>query len=212
MPTDTEAHRMGESMAQIEFWLTTGSTYTYLSVNRIAGMAQDAGLGLVLRPFYLGRIFRQDGFWPFHPDTARTRYMWHDIARTARARGLHPKLPAPYPAPGVERANRLVWAAEEQGRGLDFLRASYRCWFEAGHPPGEEPSVSSSLAAAGLDAAATLARAESPEAEAALEAATEEARARGIFGAPSFLVAEELFWGDDRLEAAIAHASGRPAA
>lgn len=194
-------------MAQIEFWLTAGSTYTYLSVNRIRELAGEAGLKVVLRPFHLGRIFRQDGFWPFHPDTARTRYMWHDIARTARARGLHPKLPAPYPAPGVEQANRLVWAAEEQGRGLDFLRASYRCWFETGHPPGEEPSASTSLTAAGLDAAATLARAGSPEAEAALVAATEEARARGIFGAPSFLVGEELFWGDDRLEAAIAQAA-----
>ena len=83
-------------MSTIDFWLTAGSTYTYLSVNRIEDMAAQAGLRIRLSPFYLGRIFREDGFWPFHPDAARTAYMWRDIARLAQARGLRPKLPAPY--------------------------------------------------------------------------------------------------------------------
>lgn len=160
----------------------------------------------MLRPFYLGRLFREQGFWPFHPDTARTAYMWRDIARTARARGLHPRLPAPYPAPGVELANRLVWAAETRGQGLRLLNAFYRCWFEAGHPPGEEPSITASLAAVGLDGAAIRAQAESEAAHAAMAEATDQARAQGIFGAPSFVVQGELFWGDDRLEQAITRA------
>lgn len=195
-------------MSTIDFWLTAGSTYTYLSVHRIGDMAAQAGLRVRLRPFYLGRIFREDGVWPFHPDTARTAYMWRDIARLARARGLSPKLPAPYPAPATERANRIAWAAEEQGRGLAVLQAAYRAWFELGYLPGDEPSVTQSLNAAGLDPGAILSRAESPEAETALTAATAEARARGIFGSPSFVVGDELFWGDDRLEQAIAHARG----
>ncbi len=200
-------------MADLEFWLTAGSTYTYLTVSRIGPMAARAGLRLRLRPFYLGRIFREDGFWPFHPDTARTAYMWRDIARQAQARGLTPALPAPYPAPATERANRIVWAAEEeQGQGLAVLQHAYRAWFEEGHPPGEEPSLTRSLRGAGLEPAAILARADSPEAEAALVAATAEARARGIFGAPSFVAGEELFWGDDRLEQALAWAAGRGAA
>lgn len=198
---------MTTPMSTIDFWLTAGSTYTYLSVNRIGDMAAQAGLRIRLRPFYLGRIFREDGFWPFHPDTARTAYMWRDIGRLARARGLSPTLPAPYPAPATERANRIVWAAEEQGRGLAVLQAAYRDWFEFGHLPGDTPSATRSLHAAGLDPDAILSRADSPEAEAALTAATAEARAQGIFGSPSFVVGDELFWGDDRLPEAIAHAA-----
>ena len=197
-------------MQTLEFWMTAGSTYTYLSVNRIGAMTAQAGVRLRLRPFYLGRIFREDGFWPFHPGTARTTYMWRDIARLACERGLRPNLPAPYPAPATERANRVVWAAEEQQRGLAVLHAAYRAWFECGHLPGDEPSVTQSLRAAGLDPTAILSRADSPEAEAALTAATAEARARGIFGSPTFVVGDELFWGDDRLPQAIAHAV-RPA-
>lgn len=197
-------------MAQIDFWLTAGSTYTYLTVNRIEAMAREAGLQIVLRPFYLGRIFREAGYWPFHPGAAKTAYMWRDIARQARARGLAPSLPARYPAPGTELANRLVWVAEREGGGLAFLKASYRAWFEEGQPPGEDASIAASCAATGLDPETALAAAESPEAHSAMERATEEARALGVFGAPSFMVRGELFWGDDRLPDAIAlGASGR---
>ena len=192
---------------QIEYWFTAGSTYNYLTAQRIGQACGQAGVPLVLKPFYLGDIFKEAGFWPFHPDTARTRYMWHDIARSASQMGLSPTLPAPYPAPQTPLANRVAFLADAQGVGLDWLIAAYVEWFHAGHLAGEDANLRPSLKAVGLDPDEIIAAAQEPATEAALQALTQEARDKGIFGAPSFWVDGELFWGNDRLEAAIAHAT-----
>jgi len=189
-------------MKPIEVWLTLGSTYTYLTVHRLAQSA-DAGVPVTLRAMYLGRIFHEIGVWPFPPERAKTLYMWRDLARRADEMGLSPVLPAPYPAPQTERANRVFHVVNAQGRGLEFLLASYEAWFGQGLMPGEDAHLERVLGAMGLDVAQEIAMAESDEVDAALVAATEEAKARGIFGAPSFIVEDELFWGDDRFQSAL---------
>lgn len=192
----------------MELWLTAGSTYTYLTCHRVEDAAQAAGVSLEIRPFYLGQLFREAGYWPFHADTPKMAYMWHDIARSAAAMGLHPSLPAPYPAPATDAANRILMVTIRDGLGLRWLRESYREWFENGHLPGDSPNVDRSLAAAGCDPQDVLARAEDPEIDAALAAHTDTARRLGIFGAPTFRVGDELFWGSDRLDQALAWARG----
>lgn len=195
---------MGQTL---EYWFTAGSTYNYLTAHRIAGLCQDADVPLVLRPFYLGDLFKETGFWPFHPDTARTRYMWHDIERDAASLGLSPTLPAPYPAPATPLANRVAYVTDQQGRGLAWLNTSYKAWFEDGHLAGSDENLARSLPAVGLEVDEVLSVAESTETEAALQALTDEAREKGLFGAPSFWVGGEVFWGNDRLEQAVTHAA-----
>ena len=187
----------------LAFWFTAGSTYTYLSVNRLEEAARAAGIAFTLHPFNLGLLFREAGYWPFPEGAAKTAYMWQDIARQAARLGLSPNLPAPYPAPDVPLANRIAQVMIDDGRGMEWLKASYREWFENGHPPGSAEATDRSLRAIGADPAAVLARASTPQAEAAFAAATDEARQRGIFGSPSFMVGDALFWGDDRLDQAI---------
>lgn len=195
-------------MAQkLEYWFTAGSTYNYLTAHRIAALCEAAGVPLALRPFYLGDLFKETGFWPFHPDTARTRYMWHDINRDAVRLGLSPTLPAPYPAPATPLANRVAYVTDQQGCGLQWLNASYKAWFENGHLAGSTDNLARSLPAVGLEVDAVLSMAESAATEAALQTLTDEARQRGLFGAPSFWVSGELFWGNDRLEQAVTHAA-----
>ncbi len=191
---------------KIDLWITVGSTYSYLTANRAQDMAEAAGVTLHLRPFYLGRIFREMGFWPFHPDTPKMRYMWRDIARKSADRGLSPNLPAPYPAPQTDRANRVLQACINRGEGFAWLKASYVAWFENGMLPGEDDHLTASLSAAGLPVDALLQESESAPIEDALVASTEAAKAAGVFGAPTFLVGDELFWGDDRLQDALAWA------
>lgn len=188
----------------LAFWFTAGSTYTYLSVQRLEADAKAAGVEFTLHPFNLGLLFREAGYWPFPEGAAKTAYMWHDIARQAARLGLSPRLPAPYPAPDVPLANRIAMVMIEDGLGMAWLKASYREWFDNGHAPGSDEAVRRSLAAVGADEAAVLARANAPETTSAFDAATIEARRRGIFGAPSFVVGDELFWGDDRLDQALA--------
>jgi len=90
-----------------------------------------------------------------------------------------------------------------EGWGVDFVRAAYRHWFVLGQETGGEPNLSESLREIGQDPAKVLAAADSAQTREALAAETDAARELGIFGSPTFSVAHELFWGDDRLEDAI---------
>jgi 2-hydroxychromene-2-carboxylate isomerase len=89
----------------------------------------------------------------------------------------------------------------------DYTRATFRSWFLDGKAGGLPENVESVVAGLRKPAADILARAAKPEVEARLKQETEIARQLGIFGAPTFACADEIFWGDDRLEDAIAFAS-----
>jgi len=151
-------------------------------------------------------MIRQDNI-PFATKPAKLAYMWRDLGRRAAAQGLSPRLPAPYPLADLARANRVAMVGLEDGWGPAYIRATYRRWFEEGAPAGEEPNLSASLVELGLDPGAVIARADAEATVAALARATDAAEAAGLFGVPSFVVAGELFWGDDRLEDALAHAA-----
>lgn len=192
----------------LEFWFSTGSTHSYLTAYRIGPAAAEAGVTLSLHPFNLGALFREDGYRPFPASAPRTLHMWRDIARRAALMGLSPRLPAPYPAPDAPMANSIAQVMARRGRGLEWLRSSFREWFENGLPPGTEAATRNSLLALDEDVDAVLRDANAVSNVLALEAATRRARKLGIFGAPSFLVGDEVFWGDDRLEDALAWAKG----
>jgi 2-hydroxychromene-2-carboxylate isomerase len=118
--------------------------------------------------------------------------------------GLPTRLPAPYPLAEWDTANRVSVLAAQEGWVGDYARATYRRWFQEGLEPGIEPNLSDSLREIGQDPARVIVAAATPEIGAAYEAATSTARALGIFGSPTFQVGRELFWGDDRLDDAIA--------
>lgn len=101
-------------------------------------------------------------------------------------------------------ANRVAVIGAEEGWCERYVRAAYRRWFEDGEPAGSEPDLSASIAEAGASPAYVLERANGPEGIDGLAAATQQARSLGIFGSPTFVVGRELFWGDDRLEDAVA--------
>jgi 2-hydroxychromene-2-carboxylate isomerase len=197
--------------AQIEFWYDFASTYSYLSAMRIEALAERAGVQVLWKPLLLGPIFRTQG-WdtsPFNIYPAKGRYMVRDMERLAAARGLPFKLPQPFPQNSLHAA-RLALIGLAEGWGAAFTRAVYEAEFAAGADIGDKSVLAGLLTRLGLDAAALLARADLPETKQRLRQQTEEAQELGIFGAPSFLARGELFWGDDRLEQALAPAVGRP--
>lgn len=193
-------------MAHMEVWISIGSTYSYLTVRRIDQLAQGRGVTLDWRPFSVREIMVEMDNIPFATKPVKAAYMWRDIARQARKYGLSPHLPAPYPLKEFDLANKLAVVARQQGWCADYIRATYRHWFEGGLPPGEEANLTATFADLGRDRAAALAAAQTEGAEAAYRLATQDARDRGIFGAPSFVTQDEMFWGDDRLEDALDHA------
>ena len=195
-------------MTTIDFWFSIGSTYSYLTVMRLPEVQRTTGATFRWRAFNVRRVMIEQNNIPFRDKPVKAAYMWRDIARRAERYGLSPKLPAPYPLQGLVLANQIATLGAEQGWVEAYTRATYRRWFEAGEPAGEEPNISASLGEIGCDPAAVHAAAQSERIADALDAATDEAMALGIFGTPTFAVGREIFWGDDRLDDAILWQTG----
>jgi 2-hydroxychromene-2-carboxylate isomerase len=198
---------MAGKRGPIEFWYDFASTYSYPAAMRVEAVAKAAGVDLVWRPFLLGPIFGSQG-WnnsPFNIYPMKGRYMWRDLARICEADGLELNEPVSFPQNGLKAA-RLVLLGADEGWAADFTRAVYRANFGGQKDISSESVLAELLQALGLDAADLTARSNAPENKARLKTQSDEAAARGLFGAPSFTVGEELFWGNDRLEQAVAWA------
>lgn len=195
------------SRPSVEFWFEFASTYSYLSVMRIEQAAQAAGVEVVWRPFLLGPVFLALG-WndsPFNIYPPKGRYMWRDLARLAAKYGLPFRLPSRFPRSGVLAA-RVALIGVEEGWVAPFARAVMTANFAEDREIGEAGVIESILRELGLPVDAVLERALAEDNKLALRSQTERAAELGLFGAPSFRVGDELFWGNDRLEDALAWA------
>ncbi|MBO6775707.1 MAG: 2-hydroxychromene-2-carboxylate isomerase [Marinibacterium sp.] len=191
-------------MSVIDFWYSIGSTYSYLTVLRLPTVAEAEGVTFRWRPFDVRYVMVAQKNIPFKDKPIKTAYMWRDIERRAEAYGLTPKIPAPYPLPGLVLANQVAMVGCEEGWVRDYTQATYRRWFEGGAPAGEDPNLSASLTEIGQDPDRVLERAKSQQIIDRLAAETAVAMDLGVFGSPTFVVASELFWGDDRVDDAVA--------
>ncbi|CDX34369.1 DsbA oxidoreductase [Mesorhizobium sp. SOD10] len=194
---------MAEAQGDDRLLVSIGSTYTYLSVMRLAKIQAETGIEFRWRPFNVRSIMIEMDNIPFAKKPVKAAYMWRDIERRAAMYRMVPKLPAPYPLAELERANRVAVIAAREGWCEAYAKESYRRWFEMGEPAGSEPNISASIEKAGQKPEPILREADGDAAKADLAAATEQAKSLGIFGSPSFLVDGELFWGDDRLDDAM---------
>ncbi len=190
-------------MTTIDFWFSIGSTYSYLTVMRLDEVSAATGIRFEWKPFNVRTIMVEMENRPFIGKPVKAAYMWRDIERRADMYGLEAKLPAPYPLEELELANRVAVVGAQQGWCKEYVQATYRRWFQHGQPAGVDPNLRESLREISQDPDSVLAQARSDETGALLETATEEAKALGVFGSPTFVVDGELFWGDDRLEDAI---------
>jgi 2-hydroxychromene-2-carboxylate isomerase len=191
---------------EIDFWFTTGSTYTYLTVMRLPGIARATGLNFRWRPFHLRTLFDEAKYFPFPAGSPKTIYMWRDLERRASKHGIATNLPVPYPLPDSLTSNLVALVGVREGWGIEYVRASYRRWFQQRLPSGAEPNLSQSLSEIGQEADRVITLARSDDTRRALESETNSARSIGLFGSPSFVVGGEIFWGDDRLDDAISWA------
>jgi 2-hydroxychromene-2-carboxylate isomerase len=195
-------------VASLQFWFEFASTYSYPAAMLIEARAAAAGVEVAWRPFLLGPIFQAQG-WndsPFNIYPIKGRYMWRDLERICERDGLPLRRPSRFPRPSLV-ATRVACIGERETWGPEFVRATYHANFAEDRDIGAPEVVGDLLAGIGIDAPAILERAQTTEVKATLRANTEEAVALGIFGAPSFVVTGELFWGSDRLDDALAWAS-----
>jgi 2-hydroxychromene-2-carboxylate isomerase len=192
----------------LEFWYEFGSTYSYPAAMRVERIASAAGIELRWRPFLLGPIFGAKGQMdsPFNIDPVKGRYMWRELARICEREGIPLVLPPARFVQNSLKAARLALVGEVQGWTPAFSRAVYTANFAEQKDISEDATLAGILSKLGVDAASAMAATSSPEIKARLKARTEEAMAREIFGAPFFMVGDEPFWGNDRLEEAVAFA------
>ncbi|HEX3035416.1 MAG TPA: 2-hydroxychromene-2-carboxylate isomerase [Thermodesulfobacteriota bacterium] len=188
----------------IQFWFEFASTYSYLSAFRIERLAEVADVPVEWKPFLLGPIFRSQG-WntsPFNIYPAKGRYMWRDIERLCEKYVIPFKKPTQFPRNGLLAA-RVACIAIYEGWCPEFTRAVFRANFADDRDISNPKIIAEILELIGKDKTNIIERAKSPENKEFLRKQTEEAINLGIFGAPIFVVGDELFWGNDRLEDAI---------
>ncbi len=192
---------------KIEIWFEFASTYSYLTVARAEERLAGTGLELRWCPFLLGPIFRDKG-WdtsPFVIDPVKGAYMWRDMARRAESYGLPFLRPDIFPMHSLKAARVMTAVLDEPWCGA-FAREVFAAQFARGEDISQVGVLTAALRPHTEDPEHWLALAQTDPVKDALRQRTETAREIGLFGAPSFRVGDEVFWGDDRFEDAIAWA------
>ncbi len=189
----------------VDFFFFYGSLYTYIAVMRIDAAAKAAGVSVLWRPFNLRAIMvEQDNVPARNP--VKMRYVWRDLERRCQAYGLPFRAGPPYPIDPELRVNRVGTVAALEGWCPEFSRAVYTAWMRDHQAPHEH--LETTLRDLGKNPIAVLAQADDYVTKAQFESETNAARDLGIFGAPTFAIGRELFWGGDRLDEAFAYAKG----
>jgi 2-hydroxychromene-2-carboxylate isomerase len=192
------------SAPALEFWFEFASTYSYPAAMRVERVAGARGVPVAWRPFLLGPIFAAQGWRdsPFNIYPVKGHYMWRDLERVCAKEDLALRRPTRFPRNGLLAA-RVACAAADEPWLPEFVRAVYRANFAEDREISAPEVIGAVLETVGVAPAVWLARTQEPAVKDRVRQQTEAAQARGIFGAPSFVVGDELFWGNDRLEDAL---------
>ena len=191
-------------MVNIDFFFSIGSTYTYLSVTRILEAEKKNQVKFNWKPFSVRAIMKEMNNIPFPKDKLnKVNYMWRDIERRAKGYGFFAKTPVPYPLSEFDLANQIAILGLKKGWGIDYVRLSYKKWFQEGKEPAVDPSISEICKELEINKDEIISQANSKEIIKNYNLNTNLARDKKVFGSPTFIVEKEIFWGDDRMEDAI---------
>jgi 2-hydroxychromene-2-carboxylate isomerase len=189
-------------MTQATFYFDLGSPFAYLTAERIAEVIPQP---VTWQPVSLGALFKLTGrsSWAMGAPDQRQAGM-AEVERRARLYGLPAvRWPDPWPT-NYLFAMRAATYAFQIGRGHEFTMQAFRNAFQRGRDLAVQDHVLQAATDVGLDSRAVTEATSDPEIKLALRTATDAAHALGAFGVPTIAIADELFWGDDRLQEATA--------
>lgn len=191
-------------MPRLEFWFEFASTYSYPAAMRIEKLAHATGVAVHWNAFLLSPIFREQGWKdsPFNIFPVKGKYMWRDLQRTCAALAIPFVHPSTFPRNGV-LASRVACQYASEPWIIEFIKAVFHANFVEDRDIADSQVVIACLNGLGLDGDRVLAQAQTSESSAMLRSQTERAKSLDLFGAPSFVVGREIFWGNDRLEEAL---------
>jgi 2-hydroxychromene-2-carboxylate isomerase len=184
----------------VEFYFDVGSPYSYLAYKALPGIAAAHGAQIVWRPMLLGGVFKATGNQSPAEIPAKSKWMHQDMQRWAARYGAafvrNPHFP-------INTLVLMRGAVGMQMRGPDFhkyVEAIFQAMWEEPRNLGEQDELAAVLRQAGIDVDDFQSLVNDLAVKEQLKKNTEEAVARGVFGAPTFFVGEEMYWGQDRLE------------
>ena len=192
-------------MQEINFWFSIGSTYTYLTVSRLSEIIEAENLKINFFPFSVRTVMKDMDNIPFPPSKKpKVDHMWRDIQRRAMHYKINvPEVPVPYPLKDLDLANCVAIVGLQEGWILKYLEETYKLWFLNWSEAGSLENLNVSLTKIKLNSNEVITKARSSKIIDIYNGNTSEAKAKNVFGSPTFIVGKELFWGDDRLEDAI---------
>lgn len=184
--------------AKIEFFVDVVSPHSYLAWTQLDALERNTGAMVIVRPVCLSSIVKAAGGAVSDFNDARSRYQRRDLQRWAEYYGVPFRLNPFYPISTLA-VMRGAAGCENQMERRRYLHAMFQAMWVDGRNLSEPQELRAALETHGLDAAAILARSHAPDVKKALSDTTSEAIDRGVFGAPTFFVGDEMFFGRDRL-------------
>lgn len=185
----------------VEFFFDVGSPAAYLAWTQLPALAAATGARVVFKPMLLGGVFQATGNASPVSVPAKGRYVFTDFQRCARRFGVPLQRNPHFPINTLVPMRAAAGVQLTMPERLDaYLRAVFEAIWVKGLNLNDPAVVAEVWAGAGFDPAALLALANDADTKAALRATTEEAVARGVFGAPTMFVGDEMFFGQDRLD------------
>jgi 2-hydroxychromene-2-carboxylate isomerase len=184
---------------RLEYFFDYVSPFSYLADSQVAGVVERTGAELVYRPFLLGGVMQASGNSPPFTVPAKGRYVAEDTQRWAKRYGV-PMEPNPHFPIKTVLPMRAALVLLEDGGFDAYHQAVFRSMWTEGGNVGDKEVLTVLIEKLGLDAARLLERTQDPAIKDALRVNTEEAVERGAFGAPTFFVGDQLFFGNDRLD------------
>lgn len=187
-------------MKQVEFFFDVGSPYSYLAYHQLPKIAQAKGAQIVWRPMLLGGVFQATGNSSPATIPAKGHYSNVDLERWAKHFGVPIQQNPYFPINTLQLMRGAVgMQLRSDAEFHRYLAAIFSAMFEHPRNLGDLQELAAVLEAAGISPALMLELMRDDRIKQALRKTTEEAVARGVFGAPTFFVGDEMFWGQDRL-------------
>lgn len=188
------------SVREIEFFFDVGSSYSYLAATQIAGLEARTGVPVRWRPFLLGAVFKATSNEMPARIPAKAKWMLHDMTLWSHHYGIPFRMPSRFPLLTL-RTQRALAAAERSTPAAvpAFALALFQAYWADDQDITTDPVISAAARTAGLDPDAIIAAIDHADTKQQLRATTDEAVARGAFGAPALFAGDALFWGNDRL-------------
>jgi 2-hydroxychromene-2-carboxylate isomerase len=185
----------------IDFYWDFGSPASYLAHMRLPAIAAAAGATLVSHPILLGGVFQATGNRSPVEVPAKGRYVFADLMRFARRDGVPFRMNPHFPVNTLVPMRGAIGLQQRRdARFAAYVDAVFRAMWVEGTPLGEPAALAAVVQAAGIEPAEFEALVADPAVKDALKQATHDAVARGVFGAPTMFVGDEMFWGQDRLD------------